>query len=153
MLSLEGDFDCHFTLYCPRGYERDALYVLTPDLMARLIDEAGGLDVEIVDDWLFFYSGRQRNLTKASDLAPVFSLINTVGTKTLDRTERYADSNVAHAAPTGASNSPLSSRMSTNTVAAHGRRLRSGVPVGGVIVAVAVAAVLLLNFVSLFTTR
>lgn len=30
VLSLEGGFDTHFTLYCPREYERDALYVFTP---------------------------------------------------------------------------------------------------------------------------
>ena len=56
ILSLEGDFDKYFTLYCPKQYERDALYVFTPDLMALLIDEAAPFDVEIVDDWMFVYS-------------------------------------------------------------------------------------------------
>ncbi|MFT2712041.1 MULTISPECIES: hypothetical protein [unclassified Clavibacter] len=55
-VSLEGDFDRHFTLYCPVGAERDALYLFTPDVMARFIDTAAGLDVEIVDDHLFLYS-------------------------------------------------------------------------------------------------
>src|SRR5690606_32829643 len=41
-LSLEGDFDSHVTLHCPQGYERDALYVFTPDLMALLIDTNSG---------------------------------------------------------------------------------------------------------------
>ncbi|MEO7546479.1 MAG: hypothetical protein ABIT21_09370 [Terrimesophilobacter sp.] len=50
VLSLEGDFDKHFTLYCPKEYEHDALYVFTPDLMTRLIDHAAGYDVELVDD-------------------------------------------------------------------------------------------------------
>ena len=36
VLRLEGDFNAHFTLYCPRGYEADALYIFTPDLMALL---------------------------------------------------------------------------------------------------------------------
>ncbi|QYF72376.1 DUF3137 domain-containing protein [Cryobacterium sp. PAMC25264] len=57
-LSLEGDFDDHFTLYCPEEYERDALYLFTPDVMARLIDRVHGFDVEIIDDWLFFVSSR-----------------------------------------------------------------------------------------------
>jgi hypothetical protein len=57
-LSLEGDFDQHFTLYCPAGYERDALYMFTPDIMARFIDRAAEFDVEIVDDRLFLYSRR-----------------------------------------------------------------------------------------------
>ena len=74
-LSLEGDFDAHYTLYCPEGYERDALYLFTPDVMARLVDipvrhdhvevdgrrvtttareRRGTFDIEIVDDWLIF---------------------------------------------------------------------------------------------------
>ena len=40
ILKLEGDFDRHFTLYCPQQYETDALYIFTPDLMALFIDEA-----------------------------------------------------------------------------------------------------------------
>jgi hypothetical protein len=56
-LSLEGDFDRAFTLYCPSGYERDALYIFAPDLMALLIDAVGrGCDVELVDDWMFLYA-------------------------------------------------------------------------------------------------
>lgn len=55
-LSLEGDFDRHFTLYAPAGYERDALYLFTPDVMARFVDRAAALDVEIVDDRLLLYS-------------------------------------------------------------------------------------------------
>ncbi|MDQ1114153.1 hypothetical protein QE406_000162 [Microbacterium testaceum] len=31
-LSLEGDFDEHFDLYCPEGYEADALYLFTPPM-------------------------------------------------------------------------------------------------------------------------
>ena len=57
-LSLEGDFDRHFKLYCPREYERDALYLFTPDVMARFVDHAAEFDVEIVDDRLFLYAQR-----------------------------------------------------------------------------------------------
>jgi hypothetical protein len=60
-LSREGDFDRYFTLYAPADYERDALYVFTPDLMALLIDEAGSgeggsMDVEIIDDRMYVYA-------------------------------------------------------------------------------------------------
>lgn len=47
VLSLEGDFDRYFTPYCPKQYERDALSVFTPDLMALCIDEAAPFDIEI----------------------------------------------------------------------------------------------------------
>ncbi len=68
ILSLEGDFDKHFTLYCPQEYEQDALYVFTPDLMALLIDDAGSFDVEIVDDWMFIYSPHQFPAAVGADL-------------------------------------------------------------------------------------
>lgn len=55
-LRLEGDFDQHFALYCPAGYEKDALYLFAPDIMARFIDTAARLDAEIIDDWLFLYA-------------------------------------------------------------------------------------------------
>jgi len=55
-LSLEGDFDRHFALYSPAGYEADALYLFTPDIMARFIDNAASFDIEIVDDYLFLYA-------------------------------------------------------------------------------------------------
>ncbi|MEW1834674.1 hypothetical protein [Microbacterium sp. NPDC079995] len=55
-LRLEGEFDRHFALYCPSGYEKDALYLFAPDIMARFIDTAARLDAEIVDDWLFLYA-------------------------------------------------------------------------------------------------
>ncbi len=55
-LSVEGDFDRHFALYCPDGYERDALYLFTPDILALLIDRVRGLDVEVVGDRLLLTS-------------------------------------------------------------------------------------------------
>jgi hypothetical protein len=55
-LSLEGDFDRYFTTYCPKGYERDALYLLTPDVMIALIDGARNFDVEILGNRLILRS-------------------------------------------------------------------------------------------------
>ncbi|OUE27886.1 hypothetical protein [Clavibacter michiganensis] len=55
-LSLEGDFDRHYALYCPAGSERDALYLFTPDILALLIDRVRGLDVEVVGDRLLLTS-------------------------------------------------------------------------------------------------
>lgn len=55
-LSLEGDFDRYFTLYCPTGYETDALYLFTPDVMVNFSEGAKEFDVEIIDNQLFLYS-------------------------------------------------------------------------------------------------
>lgn len=122
VLSLEGDFDRYFTLYCPREYERDALYVFTPDLMALLIDEAAPFDVEIVDSWMFVYAAKPFAMTDPVVHERLFRIVDTVGAKTLTQTERYADERVGD--------------RTANIVAPPGRRLRSGVSITTVIVIV-----------------
>jgi hypothetical protein len=85
-LSLEGDFDKYFTLSCPRGYERDALYLFTPDIMARFIDNAAALDVEIVDDWLFLYGKRDFSTLDPATWAWLFSVVGAL----LDKLAQWA---------------------------------------------------------------
>ncbi len=91
-LSLEGDFDDHFTLHCPRGYERDALYIFTPDLMALLIDETGDFDVEIVDEWFFVYSRHGFDLSNGTLWRRLERIRHIVGAKAITRTDLYANS-------------------------------------------------------------
>jgi hypothetical protein len=119
ILSLEGDFDKYFTLYCPRQYERDALYVFTPDLMALLIDNAAPFDVEIVDDWMFVYSSRPFPSTAPGVYQRLFQIVDTVGAKTLSQTDRYVDEKVGS--------------FEANFVAPQGQRLKRGWSVGAVI--------------------
>lgn len=126
ILHLEGDFDQHFSLYCPAEYEQDALYIFTPDLMGLLIDEASPYDVELVDEWMFVYSSRPFELTDPAVLERLFTIADTVGAKALDQTEHYADERIGD--------------PDANIVAPQGARLRRGVSViGVVIVAVFVA--------------
>lgn len=122
-LKLEGDFDKYFTLYCPRQYEQDALYVFTPDLMALLIDNAGSYDVEIVDDWMFVYSSSPLTIDDPIVLRRMFGIVDTVGAKTLSQSRNYRDE---RAIPAG---TPLADGFtaSGNTIAPGGRRLRKGV--------------------------
>jgi hypothetical protein len=119
ILHLEGDFDQHFTLYCPKEYERDALYVFTPDLMALLIDEAAPFDVEIVDDWMFVYSQAALPTGDPGTYARLFRIIDTVGAKTLTQTDRYVDERVGD--------------FTANIVAPQGARLKRRVSVGAII--------------------
>jgi hypothetical protein len=140
VLSLEGDFDKHFTLYCPRRYERDALYVFTPDLMALLIDHAAPYDVEIVDDWMFVYSQKPFEPTSPHLYQRLFRIIDTVGAKTLRQTDRYSDERVGD--------------FAANYVAPQGQRLKRGLS-WGAIVAIAVFAIIwvlpnLIPFLGLF---
>ncbi|MEV7610546.1 hypothetical protein AB0N61_13780 [Microbacterium sp. NPDC089320] len=89
-LSLEGDFDRYFSLYCPSGYEVDALYLFTPDVMARFIDHAAQLDVEIVDDWLFLYARRDVSTLDPATWAWLFGAVGALLTK-LDQWARWRD--------------------------------------------------------------
>jgi len=126
-LSLEGDFDRYFSLYAPKDYERDALYVFTPDLMALLIDEAAPFDVEIIDDWMFVYSSRPFAPADPAHFQRLFRIADTVGEKTLSQTDRYADDRIGDPA--------------VNLVAPQGARLKRGFSVGSVIVIVAVVMI------------
>lgn len=112
VLSLEGDFDQYFTLYAPKEYERDALYIFTPDLMALLIDNVAKFDVEVIDDQLFVY-GSEFQLVDESIWRRIFAIITTVGQKTISQTDYYADERIGD--------------RSIDTVAQQGKRLRRGV--------------------------
>jgi len=125
-LSLEGDFDKYFTLYCPREYERDALYVFTPDLMALLIDTAAPFDVEVVDRWLFVYSKTPFDMAQPAVHQRLLHIVDTVGAKTLSQTDRYLDERIGE--------------FSANMVAPQGQRLSRAFPLGATIVVVALLA-------------
>lgn len=89
-LSLEGDFDRHFALYCPQGYEADALYLFTPDVMARFIDHASALNVEIVDDWVFLYAAEDLSALDPKTWEWLFSSVDALLGR-LDQWERWRD--------------------------------------------------------------
>ncbi|SEB47073.1 hypothetical protein SAMN04489806_0755 [Paramicrobacterium humi] len=135
VLSLEGDFDRHFTLYCPREYERDALYVFTPDFMAMLIDTVSGFDVEIVDDWMFLYAGGSYEPLEAGTWRRFLRIVDTVAAKAIARSDNYRDDRML---PDGAE--PLHAQAATaNLVAPQGRRLRTGVQWGTIAVMACIA--------------
>jgi hypothetical protein len=90
-LSLEGNFDDYFTLYCPKGFEQDALYIFTPDLMALLMDDAAPFDVEIIDKWMFLYVPRPFNMMDTTLYQRVFGILDTVGAKIVGQTSHYSD--------------------------------------------------------------
>ncbi|MRG61388.1 hypothetical protein GE115_16145 [Agromyces sp. CFH 90414] len=122
-LSLEGDFDRWFQLYAPSGYETDALYVFTPDLMALLIDQAGADDVELVDDWMIGYRKGPADLASPEFWERLRRLGVTVADGVAKRAARYRDDRVtgnlrpAEAILAGVAAPPA-------RVATPGRRLR-----------------------------
>ena len=118
-LSLEGDFDQHFALYCPAGYERDALYLFTPDIMARFIDNAAALDVEIVDDWLFLYAKRDFSTIDPQTWAWLFSAVGALLDK-FAQWARWRDERLAASAGPWVPDAASPGDASLTADAAHG---------------------------------
>ncbi|MDQ1075022.1 hypothetical protein [Microbacterium sp. SORGH_AS_0969] len=135
-LSLEGDFDRYFRLYCPQGYERDALYLFTPDVMARFIDNAAVFDVEIVDDWLFLYSSDDMSTLDPGRWAWTFSLLSALLDK-LAQWERWRDDRLLPATDPGvpwgpgAAASPAPGVAAAGLAAAGAGAPGAGAPVSG----------------------
>lgn len=111
-LKLEGDFNEHFNLFAPKAYERDALYVFTPDVMASLIDNGKQFDMEVVDDRLYLYKTTYFDLTSQTQLEQVLTIVSKVGSEVRKQSTNYSDERV--------------SDRSQNRVAPTGQRLKQG---------------------------
>jgi hypothetical protein len=106
-LMLEGDFNQYFTLYVPKGYERDALYIFTPDLMALFIDNVSSYDAEIIGNQLYIYASDPFSLD-TSVFQRLMTIRSIIATKLIHQTRNYADAAIADKAkdiiaPQGAS--------------------------------------------------
>lgn len=96
VLELEGDFNDYFRVLVPEGYGRDALYFLTPELMAHLVDYGKAYDFEIVDDYLYVYVQKSFDFTKDT-LPNLFQTIDFFAYQFDDNVKRYADERVPNA--------------------------------------------------------
>lgn len=119
-LSLEGDFDRFFTLYCPEGYETDALYLFSPDTMAVFVDEAARLDVELVDDYLFLYFPGQLATLDPALWERLLTTADALSERLL-RWDRWRDDRLQRS--TDLAGEPLIGSGSGRGVARQGRRL------------------------------
>ncbi|WZH38175.1 MAG: hypothetical protein PIR02_05780 [Microbacterium enclense] len=145
-LGLEGDFDTHFALYCPEGYERDALYLFTPDVMARFVDNAAALDVEIVDDWLFLYARRDLSTLDPRTWEWLFTTVAAIEEK-VDQWARWRDERLSSSAAAVGATAPLLTPPPVG-VAPPGRRLKRGVSWVTVAIGVFVVGYWVLSIVS-----
>lgn len=100
ILHLEGDFDKYFTLYAPKEYEDDAMYIFAPNVMAMLIDESSQFDAEIVDNEAYFYLQMKpgASLDDPNLMKRLIGIVTTLGDKLHNETEHYADDHLAAAA-------------------------------------------------------
>lgn len=121
ILSLEGDFDRSFRLYAPPEYGRDALYLITTDVMAALIDHAQQFNVELVDDYLVFFRAGDADFTEAKTWTTVDAILKNVVPRLKANVRRYRDERIL----VGDAASWETSYAQVDQVGASGRRLRT----------------------------
>ncbi|MFT4280042.1 hypothetical protein [Microbacterium sp.] len=121
-LELEGDFSRHFTLYAPHGYERDALYLFTPDVMARFVDHAAAVDIEIIDDRIFLYSRRDLATLDPAVWEWLVSALDAV-TEKIEQWRRWRDDRLGETQVVAAASGVGEIVRPPRGVAPEGRRL------------------------------
>ncbi|MDA4894718.1 hypothetical protein PFZ55_48440 [Streptomyces sp. MS2A] len=90
-MELEGDFAKTFLLLVPEGYEQDALYVFTPDLMARVQDLGSGAELELVEDRAYVYLPGGTRFDRPDVMRRTIEMAEELHRRLADRTARYRD--------------------------------------------------------------
>ena len=93
-LPLAGPFGRGFEVYAPRGYERDALFVFTPAVMATLLDHAARYHIEITGNTLIFFTADLADFTEPEVWRRIGALLNEAAPALAVRAERYRDQRV-----------------------------------------------------------
>ena len=65
--------------------------MITPDLMALLIEQATPFDVEIVDNWMFLYATHPFDSLDPGVYRRIFQILDTVGTRIVGQTTFFSD--------------------------------------------------------------
>jgi hypothetical protein len=76
---LEGDFPRFARVYADGDDRRTALELLTPDVMAAIVDETAGYDLEVRGDRLAIVSPDRTDLTDPATLARMFRMAAIIG--------------------------------------------------------------------------
>lgn len=92
---LGGECERHFRVYVPKGYEADAMYLLSPALLAEVIDHLGTLDLEFRDNCLLIYRPGGWDRHDPNLYAWIAWLQWWVNTKVAWQVRHYHDANIA----------------------------------------------------------
>ena len=145
-ISLGEPFDSHYQLYAPDGYGRDAFQLLPPHVMEALLNTRVVYDIEMVDDWLFCYTGSAQDLTNPATWRLLETIANGVLGSLTPVVGRYSDPRALAGAAGNAGYGPGYPVQ----VAPEGKRLRRGVNISVFIVfAVFLAYMILTRFLGL----
>jgi len=123
-VSLEGDFNAFYTVYAPQGYEQDALYLLTPDVMNALTQLSKSYDIELIDNQVYLYHCGAMNLASEQEIKGVLAAIAVIQKEIGKQSEMYRDDTM----PTQIS----------NVVSSSGQRLNTKFNVAGAVVAITI---------------
>lgn len=134
VLELEGDFGNYFTLYVPKSYEQDALYIFTPDVMQALVDAPHWHDSEIVDDDFYLYTMKKLNLRDPAGIEELLSLAERVTAEIDKQAATYKDERV-------------SSGLASTAIETSGARLKTSRASQAVIIIMTVLIVCWMIFV------
>lgn len=93
-VSMGYPFDGSFVLHAPRGYERDALFVLTPAVMALLLDHATDFHIEIIGDTLVFFAPEHADFAELEPWQAIDALWMNAVPAVVARATRYRDERV-----------------------------------------------------------
>lgn len=130
-LDLEGDFPQHFRLYCPEGYEVDALHLLPPDIMLMLLTHACALDVELSGSTVRLYAPKGIITTDAESWTRLLATVAAIR-EMARQWAGWRDDRVSSPAQR-----MLPPEMRPLGVAPEGSRLRTRLPWLAIIIAVA----------------
>jgi len=128
-ISLGEPFDSHYQLYAPEGYGRDAFQLLPPNVMEALLNTRVVYDIEMVDDWLFCYTGSAQDLTNPDTWRLLETIANGVLGSIAPVVGRYSD---PRALAETAGNTGYGPGTPVQ-VAPQGKRLRRGVNISAFI--------------------
>lgn len=135
-LAASIEFDSSFTLHCPADYERDALYVFTPDLLALLIDAAPGCDLELLGNTAYLYISREPQLWNEGVAEKFVTAIDMLRDKLNRQTRRYKDGRIDEdASPQGLPSVALGGLRLANKQSMRGRAIALAVWMPGLAVA------------------
>jgi hypothetical protein len=123
VLELEGDFNNYFTLYAPKQYEQDALYIFTPDVMQAMVDAPNRYDGEIVDDEFYLYTKRL-SIHDTDDIEELLSIASRITSQLDKQAANYRDERVENS--------------NGDAIAAHGARLKALMVPQAIVVVMAV---------------
>ena len=90
-MSFEGDFDRHFAVYAPAGYQRDALELLTPDVMVCLLDYGKSWDIEVVEDRLIVASSKPYGWSDSNEVPALLHFAEVIAGELGHQVKTYTD--------------------------------------------------------------